>query len=148
MSGHSTQNLAEVIAGMQQRGMTLYQIGKAIGQINRARKKNHLPPLKHEKKLKRRNTRPDAPPKGIPYAEYLRSEWWLFKRKQKLGSVQHKCERCGREATQVHHKHYRTLGREKHRDLEAICRSCHSAEHEALIQADQHLRSVNNASLA
>ena len=98
-----------------------------------------------EKKKPRRPTQtqaPSQPKKGISYAEYLESPWWKFKRRQKLDSVKNRCGRCGEKATQVHHKHYRSLGREKHSDLEAICRPCHEREHEGLIQARAHLDSI------
>lgn len=36
------------------------------------------------------------------------------------------CERCHkRPATDPHHKHYNTLGRERPEDLLAVCRPCH-----------------------
>lgn len=78
----------------------------------------------------------------VDYPAYLVSPWWKAKRLQKLKSCHFRCERCPSRATQVHHKHYRSLGREKNTDLEAVCRPCHEAEHECLIQCNAHLSSI------
>lgn len=77
--------------------------------------------------------------RGISYEEYLHSEWWKSVRRRKLKSTRGVCERCHRRASQVHHKHYKSLGAETNGDLEAICRECHSKEHEGIIQAKKHL---------
>lgn len=65
------------------------------------------------------------------YAEYLRGNWWQTKRKQKLKSAGYQCFRCGAKNVmfQVHHLHYKTLGREKNTDLQVLCRPCHIAAH-------------------
>jgi|SRR5581483_7029737 len=78
----------------------------------------------------------------IPYREYLLTKWWRCKRNTKLKSTDYRCERCGEEATQVHHKHYQTMWREKNSDLESLCETCHQCEHECLVQCDRHLRSI------
>ena len=39
------------------------------------------------------------------------------------------CQRCGARATDAHHRHYRTLGRERDSDLEALCADCHAQAH-------------------
>ena len=62
------------------------------------------------------------------YQTYLRSPEWKTKRKEKLESCQYKCEcegGCYREATQIHHLHYDTLGSENLEDLQALCAKCH-----------------------
>lgn len=104
----------------------------------------HPPKLKREKKRKKRKTPKPSQHHGkhVPYAVYLQSAWWALKRKQKLKSTRWKCERCLLPAQMVHHKHYRTLWREKNADLESICRACHESHHEALVQADNHLRAI------
>lgn len=79
---------------------------------------------------------------AIVYGEYLKTNWWKSKRRQKLDSTKHLCERCGGKANQVHHKHYRTLWREKNADLESICGDCHVAEHEGLIQSRNHMEAI------
>jgi 5-methylcytosine-specific restriction endonuclease McrA len=136
--------------------------GKHSAEFYRSYSSNRPLPAKEDRRAKRLESRlrrrkrradkkrrqakqvatPAPPPRGIPYASYLESEWWKFKRRQKLDSVKGVCERCGRKATQVHHKHYKTLGRENNVDLEAVCGDCHQREHEGLIQARNHLDSI------
>lgn len=67
----------------------------------------------------------------MDYQTYLRSPEWKAKRQEKLDSCQHKCEcegGCCREATQIHHLHYDTLGNESLDDLQALCPKCHMAK--------------------
>lgn len=78
----------------------------------------------------------------IPYKEYLQTDWWKFKRSQKLHSTGNKCERCGKRATQVHHKNYKTLWHERHIDLESICGGCHSHEHADVIEMNNHIAHI------
>ncbi len=112
----------------------------------RKRKKKRLNWRKQLKRLKAGKGAPPAPPPpGFVrpiYREYITSAAWRAKRRLKLKSTRGKCERCGQRATQVHHKHYDTLGRERLADLESLCRPCHEREHEGLIQAQQHLASI------
>lgn len=61
----------------------------------------------------------------------MQSSKWKEKRKTKLEGCQFKCEcegGCVREATQVHHLHYDTLGNESMKDLQALCSKCHMAK--------------------
>lgn len=65
------------------------------------------------------------------YHTYIRSSEWKEKRKTKLEDCKSKCEcegECVREATQVHHLHYDTLGNESMEDLQALCAKCHMAK--------------------
>ena len=78
----------------------------------------------------------------VPYAEYLVSDWWKERRERKLRSVKYECQRCINMATEVHHKHYDSLWREADKDLEALCRPCHEAIHQATIAANDHLRAI------
>ena len=67
----------------------------------------------------------------MDYQTYLRSPEWKAKRQEKLDSCQNKCEcegGCCREATQIHHLHYDTLGNESLGDLQALCAKCHMAK--------------------
>ena len=62
------------------------------------------------------------------YQTYLRSPEWESKRQEKLESCQYKCQcegGCHRQATQIHHLHYDTLGNERLEDLQALCAKCH-----------------------
>mgnify|MGYP001558105969 CR=1 FL=1 len=85
--------------------------------------------------------------KWIPYVEYLKTSWWRSKRRQKMELTHWTCERCGKRATQVHHKHYRTLWQEKNADLVSICQACHEHEHEEAIQARRHIRAIQGDAL-
>lgn len=62
------------------------------------------------------------------YKAYMRSSQWKEKRHAKLEACNSKCEcdgGCTREATQIHHLHYDTLGNESMEDLQALCPKCH-----------------------
>lgn len=63
------------------------------------------------------------------YYAYLESEQWRILRHRKFIQQGARCERCGELGRDVHHKHYRTLGRENLSDLELLCRPCHEQEH-------------------
>jgi|SRR5580704_15102229 5-methylcytosine-specific restriction endonuclease McrA len=79
----------------------------------------------------------------VPYAKYLKSNWWKTKRKQVLKAVGRKCQRCGAtRGLQVHHLHYNTLWREKNTDLEVLCAACHRHEHQTIIDQNAHLDSI------
>ena len=57
------------------------------------------------------------------YKTYMRSIGWKEKRQAKLEACNSKCEckgGCTRQATQVHHLHYNTLGNESMEDLQAL----------------------------
>ena len=62
------------------------------------------------------------------YHKYMQSKAWKEKRQTKLDACNGKCEcegGCTREATQVHHLHYDSLGNESLDDLQALCPKCH-----------------------
>ena len=66
--------------------------------------------------------------------KFYRSKEWLTLSKAYLQIVGYRCERCGRIAECVHHKHYmrRPGGWERRLDwdnLEALCGECHAVEH-------------------
>lgn len=67
---------------------------------------------------------------GVNYKQYIQSNHWRRTRKQKLKEAGGICERCRRnDATQAHHLHYGSLGKEKMEDLQAVCRPCHEKIH-------------------
>ena len=68
-------------------------------------------------------------PHSPQYVSYLHSDAWGVKRDQVLIRASHRCEHCKREGVplQVHHLHYRSLGKEKLSDLSALCLECHTA---------------------
>lgn len=72
----------------------------------------------------------DAAGHSAEYTSYLQSDAWRVRRARTLMLAGGACQRCGRnQATDAHHKHYRTLGRERDGDLEALCARCHAAAH-------------------
>ncbi len=70
------------------------------------------------------------------YERYLRSDWWLHRRREALFRAGQKCERCGwiepprsRLRLEVHHLTYVRLGREWPDDLVVLCPDCHATAH-------------------
>ena len=62
------------------------------------------------------------------YRKHMQSKAWKEKRQAKLDACRGKCEcegDCTREATQVHHLHYDSLGNDILDDLQALCPKCH-----------------------
>ena len=68
----------------------------------------------------------------LPYAEYLKSAGWQFKRRRALILGRHKCRVCGATDTQldVHHNTYERLGNEDDADLVVLCHNCHQLFHD------------------
>lgn len=65
------------------------------------------------------------------YRKYIKSDAWYAKQQAKLEASNGKCEcegGCIRDATQIHHLHYDTLGNEGMEDLLALCPKCHMAK--------------------
>ena len=64
------------------------------------------------------------------YQDYLMSEHWLRKREAAREYYGDSCCFCNdRNNLQVHHRHYRTLGREAMTDLSVLCDDCHGHHH-------------------
>lgn len=63
------------------------------------------------------------------YEDYLRSPHWAERRRLAGDAADWTCA-CGRPATQIHHRTYARLGRERLRDLRAVCSDCHRKIHE------------------
>lgn len=73
----------------------------------------------------------------MKYDAYLRTEQWRRTREKKLSSVGGMCEGCSiNRASQVHHRHYRSVGHEKMGDLEAVCPPCHVERHPGKFELD------------
>lgn len=65
------------------------------------------------------------------YHEYLKSPQWAKKKRQAHKHYGGCCTICNEtQGLQVHHRHYRTLFREKMKDLDLLCAGCHSNHHE------------------
>ena len=64
------------------------------------------------------------------YHKYLRSWAWKQKRKEILKYYKYQCQKCKtREKLQIHHLNYRSLYREKMKDVLVLCCSCHQFIH-------------------
>lgn len=64
------------------------------------------------------------------YQKYLDSPQWKSKRMRVLKRDKFRCQRCKKaRATQVHHRTYIRLYKEKLKDLVAICKTCHEEIH-------------------
>lgn len=67
------------------------------------------------------------------YIQYLRTAHWASTRKMKQQRSKNrmKCEECKRShiRSDIHHKHYNTLGKESVSDLIILCPSCHAKAH-------------------
>lgn len=68
---------------------------------------------------------------GYPsYAAYLRSEHWQNVKRAYFASGRPRdCFVCGGGPVQIHHRSYARIGRERPRDLVALCRGCHEEVH-------------------
>lgn len=75
---------------------------------------------------------------SIAYRLYTQSSLWWFRRWLWFTASDRRCEGCGVELVlhradlrpgcrvlTVHHVHYRTLGRERRRDVLLLCWPCH-----------------------
>ena len=65
------------------------------------------------------------------YSEYMKSERWQKVRARRIFKDRGMCFVCGsRHNLEVHHLHYRRLGREKLEDLITLCKTHHRMYHE------------------
>ena len=63
------------------------------------------------------------------YENYLKSEHWREFRKTIL-KKRKRCQSCGiKEKLNIHHKHYRNIGKEKNEDVIVLCQDCHLRYH-------------------
>jgi len=63
--------------------------------------------------------------------EYLKSDEWIQKRNNYISTNQ-MCEKCGKQATEVHHIEYRNLMDITNECLMSVCRECHIFIHECI----------------
>jgi 5-methylcytosine-specific restriction endonuclease McrA len=62
------------------------------------------------------------------YRARLASPEWQRMRTARIATAYGKCERCHAyrpNSLELHHRHYKNLGAEKHEDLELLCQECH-----------------------
>jgi hypothetical protein len=71
--------------------------------------------------------------RGAPneYTAYLETEHWQNTRRSALLIARYRCAEChSNDSLEVHHLHYRTLGRENVlTDLRVLCATCHERVH-------------------
>ena len=72
---------------------------------------------------------------------YLKSDEWKHKRRLIMEYYKYKCQSCGDDATDLHHKTYNNIFKEKFEDLEPLCRKCHNKEHN--LNEDNNTNVVN-----
>lgn len=65
------------------------------------------------------------------YEDFLKTPDWAILRQTVLIRENNRCEHCGREATEVHHKTYKHGWLCPDKYLTAICRDCHQSIHDA-----------------
>ena len=99
---------------------------KAYGKRKKKLAKNQKPVKAKPTPVQREQRRFKRP----IYREYIVSAEWKARRDRYMDKKGHKCEVCRGVATQVHHKSYKNLGREKDSDLQALCDGCHRNTHE------------------
>jgi 5-methylcytosine-specific restriction endonuclease McrA len=69
----------------------------------------------------------------MPYAVFLKTDYWQKVREAKLAQAGGKCQICGNtKGLEVHHKHYKYRGRELHHlgCLMVLCREHHQKMHD------------------
>jgi hypothetical protein len=61
------------------------------------------------------------------YLDTLKSPAWAALKRKKIKTHDHVCERCGEwsDTLELHHKHYRCIGKEKESDVLLLCPACH-----------------------
>jgi hypothetical protein len=64
------------------------------------------------------------------YIDTLHSPGWRALKRQKIEECGSTCEKCGVWCNnpELHHKHYRTIGRERSCDVLLLCGACHRIE--------------------
>lgn len=69
--------------------------------------------------------------RALPYKEYLKSDWWHWKRDQAGKRAGWECELCGSayDWPEIHHTTYERIGCERPDDLIALCWECHKHLH-------------------
>jgi len=64
------------------------------------------------------------------YLATLGSAAWRKLKRKKCEEAEYSCEKCGTwsKSLELHHKHYRTIGREQCCDVLLLCSCCHRIE--------------------
>lgn len=68
---------------------------------------------------------------GMPYKQYLQTEYWKNRSEQAKNKADHSCQLCcGTGELHVHHRTYERRGYERDSDLIVLCASCHAKFHD------------------
>lgn len=69
----------------------------------------------------------------MPYAEYLQTDEWRWRREVHLEACGNRCQLCnsGKQPLHVHHRTYANRGRERFYDLVVLCAPCHEWFHQS-----------------
>lgn len=70
---------------------------------------------------------------SMPYADYLQTPEWRWRREIHLEACGHRCQLCNSEQKplHVHHRTYLNRGRERFYDLVVLCAPCHESFHKS-----------------
>lgn len=73
---------------------------------------------------------------GMPYEEYLQTEWWAERRRDAVLSAGGRCMLCNKAGGNVHHRTYDRRGFELLSDLTYLCVDCHKRFHDLFVGGD------------
>ncbi len=106
------------------------QADSACAKLKPKKKKLSSKQRRRAKRKERETAYKHSPKKVKSYDAYLASKHWKHTRQRALRHYR-ECEICG-ETTglHVHHKHYKSLGKEVMEDLQVLCVGCHENRHE------------------
>jgi hypothetical protein len=64
------------------------------------------------------------------YTAHINGPYWAELKRKVIKRRGHKCERCDQSecCLDLHHKHYKTFGKERQKDVMLLCRPCHRIE--------------------
>jgi hypothetical protein len=75
----------------------------------------------------------------LPYADYLRSDYWKRVRWAIIRDSELRCRMCNAGGNlRVHHRDYSSIGREKVCDLICVCDECHKLFHDNRVLVREH----------
>lgn len=96
-------------------------------------------------KTKKLSAKSDRP-RRVSYKRYIMSRAWKSKRALAIAYYENTCHRCGgsfdESQIHVHHRHYKSVGREKMTDLEVLCRHCHCDHHGVPVAMDREFQAI------
>jgi hypothetical protein len=82
--------------------------------------------------------------RSTDYENYILSDEWREKRKNRIKIDGGKCQSCGGPAQQVHHLTYARFKNEVMDDLISLCMNCHDRQHEPLINIKPDISGITS----